>query len=111
MRPESSGVYGLFSALCVYIGEAENLRDRLLEHLAGDNPGMVHYQPSSFVFELVSPTERRCRHEELTKRNFSPCAMEKHSPIGPGRNPRLRFDTWTRKHALFSSQSKNGYIV
>jgi len=67
MRPESSGVYGLFSALWVYIGEAENLRARLLEHLAGDNPGMVHYQPSSFVFELVSPTERRCRREELTK--------------------------------------------
>ena len=67
MRLESSGVYGLFSALWVYIGEAENLRDRVLEHLAGDNPGMVHYQPSSFAFELVSPTERRHRHEESTK--------------------------------------------
>jgi hypothetical protein len=67
MRPESSRVYGLFSDLRVYIGEAENLRDRLLEHLAGDNPGMVHYQPSSFAFELVSPAERRRRHEESTK--------------------------------------------
>ena len=34
--PESSGVYGLYSALWIYIGESDNIRARLLEHLAGD---------------------------------------------------------------------------
>lgn len=63
--PESSGVYGLFSALWIYIGEAENLRERLLEHLDGDNPCILHYQPSGFAFELASPTDRRCWHQEL----------------------------------------------
>jgi hypothetical protein len=66
--PESSGIYGLFSALWVHIGEADNLRARLLEHLDGDNPCIVHYKPSSFAFELVSPIGRRRRHEELTRK-------------------------------------------
>ena len=36
--PESSGVYGLYSALWIFIGESDNIRAGLLEHLAGDNP-------------------------------------------------------------------------
>jgi hypothetical protein len=63
--PESSGVYGLYSALWIFIGEADNLRARLLEHLAGDNPGIQDYQPSGFAFELVSPPERSRRLEAL----------------------------------------------
>jgi hypothetical protein len=74
--PESSGVYGLFSALWIYIGEAENLRARLLEHLDGDNPCIDHYQPSSFAFEFVSPTQRRRRHEELVTKLHPLCKGE-----------------------------------
>jgi len=65
--PESSGVYGLFNAFWIYIGEAENLRARLLEHLAGNDPSIVRFQPSGFAFELASAKERRRRHEELIK--------------------------------------------
>lgn len=65
--PESSGVYGLFNAFWIYIGEAENLRARLLEHLDGDDPCIVRFQPSGFAFELASPKDRRGRHEQLIR--------------------------------------------
>jgi hypothetical protein len=63
--PESSGVYGLYSALWIFIGEAENIKARLLEHLAGDNPCISHHQPSGFAFELVSSKDRSRRRIEL----------------------------------------------
>ena len=65
--PESSGVYGLFNAFWIYLGEADNLRARLLEHLAGDDPCIVRFQPSGFAFELASPIDRRRRHDQLIK--------------------------------------------
>ena len=74
--PEASGVYGLFSALWIYIGEADNVRARLLEHLAGDNPGIQDYQPSGFAFELVSPPERSRRLDELIT-ELQPLCMRK----------------------------------
>lgn len=76
--PESSGVYGLFNAFWIYIGEAENLRARLLEHLDGDDPSIVRFQPSGFAFELASPKERRRRHEQLIK-ELQPLCNTSHS--------------------------------
>jgi hypothetical protein len=66
--PEASGVYGLFNALWVYIGEADNIREGLLGLLDGDLACLTRYQPSGFAFELVSPAERRLRHEYLIER-------------------------------------------
>ena len=63
--PGSPGVYGLYSALWIFIGEAENIKARLLEHLAGDNPCINQHQPSGFAFELVSPDDRGRRRDEL----------------------------------------------
>ena len=63
--PESSGVYGLYSALWVHLGETDNIRAQLLEDLSGDDPCIRTYQPSGFAFELVSPAERSCRLKEL----------------------------------------------
>jgi hypothetical protein len=83
--PESSGVYGLYSALWIYIGECDNIRARLLEHLAGDNPGIGHYQPSGFAFELVCPEDRCRRKEELIKK-LEPTCKEELSHIGPAHN-------------------------
>ena len=65
--PESSGVYGLFNAFWIYLGEADDLRARLLEHLDGDDPCIVRFQPSGFAFELASPNDRRRRHDQLIK--------------------------------------------
>ena len=63
--PESSGVYGLYSALWIHIGEADNIRARLLEDLSGDDPCIQKYQPWGFAFELVSAPERSRRLKEL----------------------------------------------
>jgi hypothetical protein len=63
--PERPGVYGLFNALWIYIGDAADIRARLLEHLAGDNPCIMHYQPSGFAFELVDDESRRERRDEI----------------------------------------------
>ncbi len=67
MHPNASGVYGLFSAFWIYIGEAENLRARILEHLESDDPCIVRYRPSGFAFELSSTKDRRNRREYLMK--------------------------------------------
>jgi hypothetical protein len=83
--PESSGVYGLYSALWIYIGECDNIRARLLEHLAGDNPCISLRQPSGFAFELVCPEHRRRRKEELIKK-LEPFCKEELSHIGPSDN-------------------------
>ena len=64
-RAASSGVYGLCSTIWIYVGEADNIRACLLEHLACDNPSINDYEPFGFAFELVSPPDRPRRLEEL----------------------------------------------
>jgi hypothetical protein len=51
--PRRSGVYGLYSALWIYIGEADDLRERFMEHFNGDGPCTRGYVPTYFVFELI----------------------------------------------------------
>ena len=63
--PRESGVYGLFSALWIYIGEAQDLQSRLLEHLAESDSCIAHYQPSSFAYELLDADKRLVRQAEL----------------------------------------------
>ena len=63
--PEASGVYGLYNVLWIYIGETENIRRRLLEHLEGDNHCINHYRPSGFAFELAGLEQRIRRRLEL----------------------------------------------
>jgi hypothetical protein len=89
--PESPGVYGLFSAFWIYIGEAENVRARLLQHLDGDDPCIVRYRPSGFAFELTSPAERLRRREQLMKQLQPLCSGEAshdgkvHQPLSANR--------------------------
>ena len=103
--PESSGVYGLFSALWIYIGEAENLRARLLEHLDGENPCKFvishpvsrssSFRPPGGVFDTGSWSQ-----------NCSPCARGKPSRIDSGHSLRLRLDTRISRSRLLSSKFK-----
>jgi hypothetical protein len=73
--PESSGVYGLFSALWIYIGDTDNIRARLLEHFDGDDhdPCIAHHQPTGFAFELIPPVDRSRRKEQLLKELLPIC--------------------------------------
>jgi hypothetical protein len=80
--PEASGVYGLFNALWIYVGESDNIRARLLEHLAGDNPCINRHQPSGFAFELISAKDRGRRWRELID-ELEPLCKSEPSHIGP----------------------------
>ncbi len=63
--PDVAGVYGLYNAVWIFVGEADNIRVRLLEHLAGEDPWIYRYRPSGFAFELVSSDARNGRYQEL----------------------------------------------
>ena len=65
--PEASGIYGLYNAVWIYVGQADSIRAQMLAHLYGDNPCITHYQPSGFAFELVSPEDHGTRLEELIR--------------------------------------------
>lgn len=44
------GCYGLFrQGVWVYVGRADNIRKRLLEHLTGNNACIVNERPTHFV--------------------------------------------------------------
>jgi hypothetical protein len=65
--PEAPGIYGLYNALWIYVGAAEDMRAQMLGHLNGNNPCVTHYQPSGFAFELLSPQDHPRRLEELIR--------------------------------------------
>jgi hypothetical protein len=62
--PEESGIYGLFGALWIFVGDADNIRARLLQHLTENDPAIRLYQPSGFAFELVAQHQRKRRMEQ-----------------------------------------------
>jgi hypothetical protein len=64
--PNASGVYGLFTNnRWVYVGESRDIQARLLQHLNGDNACINGWNPSSFIFELVSVLYRVQRQNQL----------------------------------------------
>ena len=57
--PAKSGVYVLHNSnRCIYIGETDNLRKTLQQHLRGDNPWISLWEPSGVYFELWPETGR-----------------------------------------------------
>jgi hypothetical protein len=55
LAPNQRGCYGIFKAgLWVYVGKTGDLRARLLEHLAGDNPRITREYPTHFVTLLTA---------------------------------------------------------
>jgi hypothetical protein len=66
--PESAGVYAIYSAVWIYIGESEDIQRRLLEIWNGDNACITCAIPTAFAFELCNPTERVRRRETLVAR-------------------------------------------
>lgn len=60
LKPDQGGVYGLFKeGTCVYVGKGD-IRQRLLDHLSGDNSCISNAQPIQWVAEIISgdPSER-----------------------------------------------------
>ncbi len=69
--PAKSGVYLLHnSSRCLYIGESDNIRQTLLQHLRGDNSAInsaiTLFDPNGFSFELQSDVARARRKDQLS---------------------------------------------
>ena len=64
--PASSGVYGLSNAReWIYVGETENIKARLLEHLQETNTLLRGKDPTGFSFELCASYNRVARQSRL----------------------------------------------
>jgi hypothetical protein len=81
--PGKSGVYALHNSnRCIYIGETENLRKTLQQHLRGDNPWISLWEPSGVYFEVCPETGRYERKIYLTN-EFQPLLTDT-AGEGPG---------------------------
>ena len=66
--PAASGVYGLSSAReWIYIGEADDVKGRLLEHLRERDTFLRTGIPTGFTFELCASESRVARQESLVR--------------------------------------------
>ncbi len=73
--PAASGVYGLTNRReWIYIGEADNIRERLLEHL-GEKSGteIQSQEPTGFAFELCDRPARVGRQDRLIQQYEPVC--------------------------------------
>jgi hypothetical protein len=70
--PQSSGVYGLSNGSeWIFIGEASNIRVRLMEHLEERDTMLTNRRPMGFMFEECPPYNRVFRRDALA-RQFEP---------------------------------------
>lgn len=61
LNPNQLGVYGLFrQGQWIYIGKVD-IRQRLLDHLNGDNSCITRQTPTRFVAEVTSSMDERER--------------------------------------------------
>ena len=64
--PVASGVYGISNAReWIYIGQADNIQDALLNHLQDLSTSLLERQPTGFVFELCDGARRPARQDRL----------------------------------------------
>jgi len=73
--PRSAGVYGLFSGTeCIYVGEAEDICQRLMDHLRETDSGVMKRSPTGFTFELCPPGQRKNLQAVLIWRHRPVCS-------------------------------------
>jgi hypothetical protein len=61
IKPNQSGVYGLFrQGISVYVGKGD-IRQRLLDHFNGDNPCITRQGPTHFRTEVTANMDERER--------------------------------------------------
>jgi excinuclease UvrABC nuclease subunit len=64
--PKASGVYAIFNKEnWLYVGEASDLRGRLIAHFDGENACIRKNAPFGFQFEVVPPRKRAARKKQL----------------------------------------------
>ena len=68
--PSASGDYILcstpgFTWEVIYVGDADDIKKKLLDHLNGDIPCITQTSPTAFMFELADAARRTERRDEL----------------------------------------------
>jgi hypothetical protein len=68
--PSVSGVYILFSTPgltweVIYVGDADDVKGRLLDYLRGDIPCITERGPTAFICEQVDAEKRAARRDQL----------------------------------------------
>ncbi|MDT8901624.1 hypothetical protein [Anaeroselena agilis] len=59
LYPNQYGVYGIFKQrVWIYIGKGD-IRQRLLDHLNGDNPSILYQNPTHWVAEVTPYADER----------------------------------------------------
>jgi len=66
LAPAVSGVYGVSNAReWIYIGETDNIRSSLLEHMGQAHTHVMRCRPTGFVFEACVKDRRIVRQDRL----------------------------------------------
>jgi hypothetical protein len=65
--PQSSGIYAIYSARWIYIGDSNDIQRKLLGHWNGDNACncITRAVPTAFAFEVCNLAERVQRQAAL----------------------------------------------
>jgi excinuclease UvrABC nuclease subunit len=75
--PALSGVYGLSNAReWIFVGESDNIKAALLQHLQERHAALLERGPTGFVYELCIPHDRLARQERL---------IQEYQPVFHGR--------------------------
>lgn len=66
LAPSVSGVYGVSNGReWIYIGETDNIRATLMEHIGQANTVVMSRKPTGFVFEACGRDRRLARQDRL----------------------------------------------
>lgn len=84
--PAASGVYGITNRTeWIYIGEADNIRERLIELLSDDRGSDIQsHAPTGFAFELCDRPARAGRQDRLVQQ-YEPICNRRPDRCGPRR--------------------------
>jgi excinuclease UvrABC nuclease subunit len=59
LNPSQYGCYGILrNGTVIYVGKGD-IRERMLKHLGGDNPGITRLAPDRWVSEVTTAMDRR----------------------------------------------------
>lgn len=71
-----SGVYGLSNAReWIFVGETDNIKAKLLEHLQEPHTRLLALEPTGFVFEVCASHDRRGRQQRLIREYHPVCNL------------------------------------
>jgi hypothetical protein len=75
--PNASGLYTIYTAgRWVYVGESDDIRQSLFQHLNEPSASMNRFGPLSFSFELAPAAERTGRRHALISELEPACTTE-----------------------------------